>query len=443
MRINIANGTRFGKTVLHDILGQFRMSKALPKEFKTAFSTYKWIDQIGAGGTGTVHKVSDDTGRNFALKVLAPDRVSGVSSERRKRFKNEIVFGVKNTHPNVITIVDHGAIETSKGTMPFYVMPLFTASLRVLMKKGIPRDSVLPYFSQILNGVEAGHLQGIVHRDLKPENVLHNATNDTLVIADWGIAHFTQDELYTLVDTNPGSRLANFTYASPEQRQHGATVGARADIYALGLILNELFTQQVPHGTGYTTIQSVANNLAYLDSLVESMIRQRAEDRPESIDQIKQQLIARKNEFISRQILSDLKQTVLPTTEVGDDPILQDPIRLVGADYRGGVLSLTLNQAVPPEWIQALHGMGNYSSVLGKEPYRFTFQENVAQVPAHDHELQAIVDHFKTWLPQANSAYRYNRERKLHDREQTARERLQRRIDEEEKRLKALQSLRI
>ena len=72
--------------------------------------------------------------------------------------------------------------------------------------------------------------------------MLYDATNDRVVLCDFGIAHFTDEQRYTSTETQPGTRLANFQYSAPEQRNPGANVDHRADIYALGLILNEFFT---------------------------------------------------------------------------------------------------------------------------------------------------------------------------------------------------------
>lgn len=105
--------------------------------------------------------------------------------------------------------------------MPFYVMPLYQHTLRGLMDAGIERNRILPLFSLILDGVEAAHLLRVWHRDLKPENVLCDANSGSAVIADFGIAHFEEDELYTAVETRNGDRLANFQYAAPEQRIRG------------------------------------------------------------------------------------------------------------------------------------------------------------------------------------------------------------------------------
>src|SRR3981081_1724934 len=111
-----------------------------------------------------------------------------------------------------------------------------------MMNVGVVPLEVLPLFVKILDGVEAAHLQGVIHRDLKPENILVDSKGAHPAIADFGIASFTEDLLVTSVETAPTQRLANFQYAAPEQRLGGRTVRDTADIYALGLILNEMFT---------------------------------------------------------------------------------------------------------------------------------------------------------------------------------------------------------
>jgi eukaryotic-like serine/threonine-protein kinase len=80
----------------------------------------------------------------------------------------------------------------------FYAMPLYAGTLRDLIKKGIAADAVLPFFGQLLAGVNAAHLLGVWYRDIKPENVLFSASENKLIIADFGIAHFEENVQYPL-----------------------------------------------------------------------------------------------------------------------------------------------------------------------------------------------------------------------------------------------------
>src|SRR5262249_51522400 len=145
---------------------------------------------------------------------------------KRKRFANEIQFCLRTKHQHVLPVIDHGLYiqDGEKATSPFYVMPTYQGSLRNLMERGLSPDRILRYFDHLLDGVEAAHLKGVIHRDLKPENVLYDPAHDALVVADFGIAHFAEDELYTLVETRPNDRLANFQYAAPEQKQRGRQI---------------------------------------------------------------------------------------------------------------------------------------------------------------------------------------------------------------------------
>ena len=298
------------------------MPLSKPIIFETTFSVYTGTDILGEGGGGRVYRATDNTGKECAIKLVDSAKAN---SERAKRFKNEVLFSLRNQHPNIITITDHGILVNSKKHSPFCVMPLYKGSLRTLLASGIPPDKVLFYFAQLLDGVEAAHLQNVFHRDLKPENVLYDEAQDRLLVADFGIAHFEEEMLYTLVETPRDKRLANFQYAAPEQRNPGAHVDHRADIYALGLILNEMFTGKVPHGTRFKTIGSVAPPYGYLDERVSEMLHQSAEDRPASIDMVKQPLIDLKIVFIRRQHLSTVKQIVEPVIDSAEPRMSTPP----------------------------------------------------------------------------------------------------------------------
>jgi serine/threonine protein kinase len=313
------------------------------------------------------------------------------------------------------------------------------------MQDGIPPEKVMPWFSQILDGVEAAHLQNVYHRDLKPENVLLDPSSDSIVIADFGIAHFSEGELCTAVVTQDHERLANFQYAAPEQRARGQAVDQRADIFALGLILNEMFTGAVPHGTGYTLISKVAGDYGYLDELVEQMLSQEPQGRPPSTDAIKQQLIARRNEFVTRQKLSQLRSAVVPAHEI-DDPLVLDPPRLVGVDYEGGKLVLRLSQKLSSAWVEAFRKVRVRYHRSGEEPSSFHFKEDRAFVSIAgqpDHFAQGLVDRFKEYLPQANDLYAAGVKKQLQRQEKMESERVQREIEEQERRQRILGNVKI
>src|SRR5436189_4433201 len=113
--------------------------------FQTAFETYTAMDIIGQGGAGYVYKCQDSNGNVFAVKLLNPQNVT---SDRQKRFKNEVLFCQKIDHSNVLKILDDGPYLQGDKSVPFYVMGLYDSSLRDLLKKGIKPNQALPLFSQ-------------------------------------------------------------------------------------------------------------------------------------------------------------------------------------------------------------------------------------------------------------------------------------------------------
>jgi serine/threonine protein kinase len=410
-----------------------------PVVFTTTFTSYTADAIVGEGGSGRIYKAVDDDGEVVAIKLLEPSKIT---REKIKRFKNELNFCQINKHKNILSVYDSGILINEAKGSPFYVMPLFDGSLRDLLQKGIPVDRVLSYLSQILDGVEAAHMKQVIHRDLKPENLLYDAKTDSLVVADFGIAHFEEDALHTAVETNDATRLANFQYAAPEQRNKGMVQDKRTDIYALGLMLNEMFTGEIPVGTGYKKIDSIAPEFEYLDSIVETMIRQSPEDRPTTIEQIKMQLIGRKDEFITRQKVSKLKETVVPMTDL-DDLLIEDPIRIVSADWERGKLTIVLQHPVNREWIEAFRNMGSHTAVWGKGPEMFAFDKNKAIISAQENEVQRIINYFAEWLPQANTTYQRNMKRKKEQEEAKQREEIERQIQEQEARQRVLNSIKI
>ena len=407
--------------------------------FQTLFSSYRTISTLGKGGSGIVYKVADDERNLYSLKILDQTKIT---KEKIKRFKNEIWFCERNNHSNIIIVIDHGFENNGEISIPFYIMPLYDCSLRDVIKIGIQSEKILDYFQKILNGVEAAHLKKIYHRDLKPENILYNEKTDNLVVADFGIAHFSEEDLYTLIETKRDSRLANFQYAAPEQKEKDSIVDHRADIYALGLILNEMFTGKVPNGTKYKTIGSLNQKYAYLDDIIELMIQQDPSSRPSSINEIKKLINIKGQESMIEQKLDKLKNTVIPSTEI-DDPIILDPIRLIGFDWEYGKLILKLSQPVNEKWVYCIKTMGGRYKLSGKGPDRFHFLNDLASIAADENDIDKIINYFKGWLIDANNGYKRIITEEKEKKEEAERERIRLEIENQEKRKRILENTKI
>jgi hypothetical protein len=256
--------------------------------FKTELQKYTAENKpLGGGGSGQVFAVAGEDGEQYAIKVLSPELAT---SSKLKRFMNELTFGRKVRHDHIVPVLDSGFVELRTKTTPFFVMPRYRSSLRSLVDEGMSAERALGLFDGLAAGLSFAHAKSVWHRDIKPENILYDDATGRLLIADFGIAHFEEDLLLTAVETKNADRLANFAYAAPEQRRKGGAVDHRADIYAAGLILCEMVTGQVPHGTGYRRVGAVSPLHAYVDTVVERAIRNDPDDRYQSVDALRTDL---------------------------------------------------------------------------------------------------------------------------------------------------------
>lgn len=243
-----------------------------PKSGDSFSVAYRVEEHIGQGGNGHVYRVNDGS-RVFAAKVLDCDlRDDG---EKVKRFKYEI-DGLKGIeHPNVVPVVGMG--ETAAG-LPFYIMPLAKMSLRDFMNSDASLDQRDRVAREFLAGVKELHEHGIIHRDLKPENIL--VVDGRAVVADIGIAHFNNVDT---VLTQKGDRLANFSYAAPEQRGRNPVPAKTMDIYSCAVVIHELFTGEFLQGVGGTQIASLFPDLGGWDKAIEAAMNNDPARRPQNI----------------------------------------------------------------------------------------------------------------------------------------------------------------
>jgi tetratricopeptide (TPR) repeat protein len=199
---------------------------------------YRIVAQVGLGGMGVVYKARDEElGVDIALKVLRPDL--GTDPEWIERFRRELVLAREITHKNVVRIHDIGESDGLR----FLTMRLVEGRslLDLLEKDGpLPVERALRIFRQVAEALQQAHDASIIHRDLKPGNVLLSP-DDTSYITDFGVARSLDRDRVTRV----GAVVGTLDYLSPEQVA-GEPADARSDIYALGLLLFEMLTGELP-----------------------------------------------------------------------------------------------------------------------------------------------------------------------------------------------------
>src|SRR5437764_543368 len=191
---------------------------------------YRLVALLGKGGMGEVYRADDLTlDQPVALKFL-PEGVAG-NDARLAQFHNELRIARQISHKNVCRLYDLGDAEGRRFlTMEYVDGEDLAASLRRFGR--MPPDKALQIARQLCAGVAAAHEKGVLHRDLKPANVMVDGAGNVR-ITDFGLAVAAGD--------SNAVRAGTPQYMAPEQLTGGAA-SVRTDVYALGLILFEMFT---------------------------------------------------------------------------------------------------------------------------------------------------------------------------------------------------------
>lgn len=231
--------------------------------------------KLGEGGMARVYKAYHARlRREVAIKVILSQIAE--QADFKVRFEREAQLVASLQHPNIVAVYDFGDYET----MTYLVMQYVGGgTLRDLLRGGHaldPRTATL-YTIQMGKALHHAHLRGIVHRDVKPQNMLVSASDQgQLLLSDFGIAklysshieptHKGQGEVTAITAISDPSLtrmdqiVGTAEYMSPEQI-HGHAVDARTDVYALGVVLFQMLTGEVPFHS--TTVQGLLYQHVY------------------------------------------------------------------------------------------------------------------------------------------------------------------------------------
>jgi len=256
---------------------------------------YEILGLLGVGGMGTVYKVRDhELDELVALKLLSGDLAS--NAETLARFRREVRIARKVTHPNVARTFDIGEHEGVR----FLTMELVDGeALDARMARGrLGLHEIVTIVAGLCDGLGAAHAAGVVHRDLKPANVL--VAKDRVVVTDFGIARALESN-----DARTTTIAGTPAYMAPEQVE-GRELDARADLYALGVMLFELISGELPFVGDTPVVQAAARLVrpapelldrapttpAPIAALVRALLSKDREGRPASALAVKEALTA-------------------------------------------------------------------------------------------------------------------------------------------------------
>jgi hypothetical protein len=226
---------------------------------------YRILGLLGHGGMGEVYRAHDQIlNQAVALKFIAGPELSEAALVR---FRNEVRVARQVSHPNVCRVYDIGFVEG----MHFLSMEYLDGEdLGSLLRRigRLPQDKSIEFTRKICAGLAAAHERGVLHRDLKPSNIMIDGRGQVR-ITDFGLAGFARE--IPLSDMRSGTPA----YMSPEQKA-GREVTTRSDLYALGLVMYEMFSGK-RRGESQSSPSDVVKDL---DPSIERVILRCLEEDP-------------------------------------------------------------------------------------------------------------------------------------------------------------------
>jgi len=279
--------------------------------------------QLGQGGMCEVYRARQLMfDRQVAIKILR--RTLAVSAESRARFMREARNCARLDHPAIVTVYD---VDEFEGRPYIAMQYIDGGSLNDLLDEGLNTHRGIRLLAEVAEALACAHAADLTHRDLKPENILI-CSDDHVKVADWGLAK-ALDGAQNL--THAGVVLGTPEYMSPEQIM-SQPLGRKSDLYALGVMLFEVLTGQLPFraDTGTELLQAhiyhaprqVRALAPHVPSvcaeLAEQLLAKSPDDRPESAAAVARRLVEICDECRDQLIGYSTGRSETPTSRTSD-----------------------------------------------------------------------------------------------------------------------------
>ena len=303
---------------------------------------YKVLEQLGAGGMGSVYLCEHMMmRRRVAVKVLPATKADDPAS--LERFQREARAVAALDHPNIVRAYDIDQVEK----LHFLVMEYVDgASLQEIVKKTGPMDvtRAAHYIRQSALGLQHAHESGLVHRDIKPGNILVDR-NGIVKVLDMGLARFFNDEEDVLTKKYDENVLGTADYLAPEQALDSHSVTIRADIYSLGATFYFCLTGRTPFSEG-----TVAQKLIWHQTRQPKPVRSLRPDVDEGVVAILERMMAKRAED-RYQTPQAVAEALAPWTQTAISPPPDAEMPHLSPAARGGSGS---DAALPPPTVSGI-----------------------------------------------------------------------------------------
>ncbi|WP_395743464.1 protein kinase domain-containing protein [Prosthecobacter sp.] len=265
--------------------GGWRWEPPSPAELQQILPQYEVHMLIGRGGMGAVYKGTQlSLDRAVAIKLLPP-AIEQQDLAFAERFKNEARLMGRMNHPAIVSVYDFG--RTSDGQL-YFVMEYVdgTDVQRMIAREGkLPPEHALAITAHLCDALGYAHKQGIVHRDIKPSNVLIDLEG-RVKVADFGLAKLADKGLNSGL-TQTGMAMGTPDYVAPETLTFGSDVDGRADIYAVGVMLYQMLTGDIPRGMFKMPSQKFQSIDPRFDAIVRRALEHDREERYQSSHELR------------------------------------------------------------------------------------------------------------------------------------------------------------
>lgn len=249
---------------------------------------YEIVEEIGKGGMATVYRAYQPSiGRFVAIKVI--HRAFATDPRALERFQREARLIARLEHPHLLPVYDYDGTKDP----PYIVMRyLDGGTLKDILDHGpLPLPDMYHIIRQVAAALDYAHRQGVIHRDIKPSNIMVDADGNAFLM-DFGIARLINRSTHFREGlTQTGFAVGTPGYMSPEQGMGLDEIDHRADLYALGVMVYQLVTNQMP----YTAETPLALVMKHINEPIPS-VREINPDLPPALDAAIQRAMAKKPE---------------------------------------------------------------------------------------------------------------------------------------------------